>query len=59
MKQKRWSKEGRKLRKTNPSLFTVGIGKQPHPKGGVHIPETAYSRADTRNEERKAQLGDC
>ena len=58
MKDKRWTKAGRELRQSNPSLFTGGSGKSAPLKGGAHRRDIDYKRSDKRNEERRAQRGD-
>lgn len=58
MKQKRWTKAGRALRDSNPSLFTGGSGKSAHLKGGAHRRDIDYKRSDKRAEERRARNGD-
>lgn len=59
MKEKRWSKAGRELKKSNPSLFTGGSGNTGHRfKGGAHGRDIDYKRSDKRTEERNARRGE-
>lgn len=58
MKEKRWTKAGRDMRKSNPSLFTSGGGSSQPLKGGAHRRDIDYKRSDKRNEERKASRGE-
>lgn len=59
MRQKRWTKAGKKLKAEKPTLFSAGTGHNPLPKGGAHKRAVDYDRAKTRQAERKArQTGD-
>lgn len=59
MKDKRWSKKGRELRSSNPSLFTGGSGSTGHRfKGGAHGRDIDYKRSDKRTEERNVRRGE-
>lgn len=58
MRQKRWTKKGKELKKSNPSLFRGGTGPQRTYKGGAHKSDADYNRADRKAEQRKAQRGD-
>lgn len=58
MREKRWTKTGRKLREEKPNLFTGGSGKEVHRKGGPHRRDIDYKRLDKRNEERNVRRGE-
>lgn len=52
MSNKKWTRTGKALKKSKPSLFGVSTGFEPRGKGGPHRRDIDYNRADKRREER-------
>lgn len=58
MKDKKWTRAGRRLKSENPNLFTGGRGADAHRfKGGAHRLDTDYRRSNRKREERDARNG--